>query len=196
MSGYTQTTNELLYAFYGAATTSLTTVTTAQSLTITYPAIIIPSGYMSNVGAHSSSLRFEMGGLLTATATIPTFTIGLALTSAQPPVFSATAPLVVSAAFTPAASTNQPFYMEVDIGLRTLGIGAASAVVAIGAFNCSTLTAAANTGAAPLPAVGALSPFATWETDLQYFLWPYLTLGTATTGNTLTVEFAKLYGEN
>ena len=37
---------------------------------------------------------------------------------------------------------------------------------------------------------------ATIDVDQQIFLWPYLTLGAATAGNTVTMQMAKLYGEN
>jgi hypothetical protein len=189
MSGYSQTTDELLYAFYGAATTTTITVT-PQTLIATYPEIIIPGGFMQVVGKRSSSLRLKMGGIFTATATIPTFTVGLEVTPSGGNI------LVTSGTFTPAASTNQPWALEVEIGLRTLSVAAASTVGAMGELRASTLTAAANTGAVPLPAPGAYAPNTAWESDLQYFLWPYLTLGTATAGNTMTTEYVKLYGEN
>ena len=35
------------------------------------------------------------------------------------------------------------------------------------------------------PASGVAPTFSTWEMDLSYFLWPYLTLGAATAGNTV-----------
>lgn len=198
MSGYKQIGTELLYSFYGAATVTTTTVT-PQSLMVTYPAMVVPGGYMANVGNWSSSLRLKMGGIFTATATIPTFTIGIEYTSATPPAFvtpSGGNILVTSGTFTPAASTNQPWTLQIEFGLRTLSVGAASTVLAMGDFDSSTLTAAANTGAVALPAPGAVTPNASWESDLQYFLWPYLTLGTATAGNTMITEYCKLYGEN
>ena len=35
-----------------------------------------------------------------------------------------------------------------------------------------------------------------WQSDQEYYLWPYLTLGAATASNTVTVQYVKLYGEN
>jgi hypothetical protein len=198
MSGFTQTTNEVLYAFYGAATTT-TIAATAQSLIVGYPEIVIPGSYMSVVGKRSSSLRLKMGGLLTATATIPTFTFGLEITSAVPGAFVTPAAgntLVTSAAITPVASTNVWWHMEFEIGLRTLVAGALSTVSSAGEIRSQAAFSAAGWQAYEIPATGAYAPFAQWESDLQYFLWPYLTLSAATAGNTMTTEYAKLYGEN
>ncbi len=78
MSGYKPVGVEVLFSTYQAATIS---VPTAAPVTITagWPAIIIPAGYFSDTGDWSSSLRFRMGGFMTATATVPTFSWGLAV---------------------------------------------------------------------------------------------------------------------
>lgn len=192
MSGYTGIPFEELYSCYQAATTT-TPSASAVSVTAGYPPIVVPGGYMTGLGAKSSSLRLEFGGQMTATATVPTWLFGVAFTSVTPPAFSAAAPLGVTVAFTPAAGTGAYFDAVVKIGLRTLALGAASTVVTAGRVTGDRLPSPFYTS---LPATNTAPTIATWENDLQYFLWPYLTLGAATAGNTVSLHYCALYGEN
>jgi hypothetical protein len=194
MSGYTMTMTEVLYSNWGPATTTTPTAS-AVSMTGAMPEIIVPGGFMAVTGRRSSTLKLKIGGLLTATATVPTFTFGVSYTSSTPAAFSASAVLATSAALTPtAATTNADWSMEIDIGLRTLTPGAASTVVAMGWVECAAGFAAPYRYT--IPATGTVTGVTNWEADLQYFLWPYLTLSAATTGNTVTIQYCKLYGEN
>jgi hypothetical protein len=196
VSGYQPIGGEVLYASYLAATTS---VPTASAVTITagLPPILIPPGYFKNTGSWSSSLQFLMAGLMTATATIPTWNFGLyasVATTSAPAFSSGGVTLGTTGTFTPpGAVTNVPWEMEVQVGLRALALGAASTIVTWGGFRGGALNAA---GYVPLPGTGAYTPPATWDTTQGYVLWPGLTLGAATAGNTVTVEYVKLYGEN
>jgi hypothetical protein len=203
MSGYTQTTDEILYAYYGAATVSNPAITPGVTITAGYPPIEIPANFFSNVGSRSSSLRFEIGGLATVTAAIPTwqffFYIAVATTSA--PAFATTTTLGTTGTFTPGqAATNFPWDCVLNIGLRTLVLGALSTVTCQGYVESYAFTTAAySTTAGPkvfVPASGAYSPLATYDTTQTYLIWPALSLSAATAGNTVTVEYAKLYGEN
>jgi len=203
VSGFTQTTNELLYAFFGAATVSVPTTAPGGTITAGYPPIEIPANYFTNVGSRSSSLKLKMGGLATATAVIPTWQFFLYATIAttSAPAFG-TAPTVGSTAiFTPGtAETNDVWNAEIDIGLRTLALGQASTIVAVGAFQSDVFQSAAlgiqTTTYVSMPGPGTFSPLAIYDTTQAYFLWPALQLGAATAGNTVTVEYLKLYGEN
>lgn len=192
MSGVTTTIFEELYSSYAAATTTTPTAG-AVSVTAGMPPIVVPGNYMTKLGSQSSSLRLRFGGQMTATATVPTWLVGVAFTSVTPPAFSATAPLGVTATFTPSAGTGAYFICEVDIGLRTIALGAASTIVTMGKVEGALLPSPFWNS---LPATNVAPTIATWETDLQYFLWPYLTLGAATAGNTVSLHFCKLYGEN
>lgn len=200
MSGFKPVGCELLYAYFGAATVTTPTTTPGSSMILTYPPIIIPAGYFANVGSWSSSLKLEMGGLLTSTATIPTWQFFLyAAQLANPPAFATTLTLGSTATFTPStASTNVTWEAVINIGLRTLALGAGSTVIAVGRYLSPGVSVA--TYAAPdmamMPPSGAYTPFATYDTSQSYTLWPALSLGAATAGNTVTTQYAKLYGEN
>lgn len=194
MSGYTQTTNELLHSFYGAATAS---VPSASAVTITAgtPEIVVPAGFMSALGKRSSSLCLRFGGYMTGTATVPTFAFGLAYTVfATPPVFSAGTPLAtLSNTVTPTAASGS-WDATFDIGLRSLGLGNTSTVWCSGKVMASPALTTSAWWLNPLGAGGTTDTI--WQSDQEYYLWPYLTLGAATAGNTVTVQWVKLYGEN
>jgi hypothetical protein len=203
---------ELLYAYYGAGTVTTPTTTPGSSMTLGYPPIGVPGGFMSSVGGFlkpSSSLKLVGGGLLIATATVPTFQFSLWRTVAQPATYanSGAAVLVgqtaISAALT--ATTGCWFDMEWNIGLRTLG------VVSGGSSATSTVTCTGKIGiwetgsllgttdyVLTIPAAGtSYTPTDTsWPADEQVYLWPTLSLGAGTAGNTTTMEWLKLYGES
>lgn len=194
MSGITMTQNELLHSVYQAHTTS---VPSASAVTITagQPEIVVPAGYMAALGKRSSSLCLKFGGYMTATAVVPTFAFGLARTAfATPPAFSAATPLAtISNTITPTAATGS-FDAIFEIGLRTLGLGNTSTVWCSGRVKPSPALSASEWWLNPLGAGGTTDT--AWQSDQEYYLWPYLTLGAATAGNTVTVQYVKLYGEN
>lgn len=194
MSGTTMTQNELLHSYYGAATTSVPAAA-AASIIVGMPEIKVPANYMAATGIRSSSLRLEFGGYMTATATVPTFSFGLAYTAyAQPPVFSATTPLAtISNAVTPSAATGS-FAAQWFIGLRTLGFGQGSTIWCSGSLRASPAITASEWWLNPLGAGG--TTVTVWQADTEYYLWPYLTLGAATASNTVTTQYVRLYGEN
>lgn len=197
MSGFKPVGAELLYAYHGAATTSTPTTSPGGTITATYPPIVIPAGYMDKVGSWSSSLQMNMGALMTTTATIPTwrFVIYAAVATTTAPAFSTSGiTLADTGTFTPpSAVSNSPVEFELNIGLRAIAPGAASTVIAWGRISGTILNSA---GYVPFPAAGAYTPPSTWDTTQSYILWPALILGAATAGNTVTVEYCKLYGES
>jgi hypothetical protein len=194
VSQYFPPGTELLHSFYGAATTS---VPTASAVTITagIPEVIVPASYMTGLGKKSSSLKLQFGGYLTATATVPTWAFGLAYTAfATPPAFSAATPLAtLSNTITPSAATGS-FRAEMNIGLRSMGLGNASTIWCEGQVSASPAVTTSIWWLNPLGAGG--TTVTTWQTDQEYYLWPYLTLGAATAGNTVTLQWIKLFGEN
>lgn len=186
--------SECLYAYYGAGTNSTPTTTPGSSMVVGYPAIPVPAGFMKATGPWSSSLKLQLSGFLTATATIPTFAFSLYSTSATPPAWAATNLLTTaSTANTPSSAATFPFYMEWNLGLRTAGAGGANSTIAASGFIESPGLAAPYQ--LFMPPAGSGNTFATWEPNTQYFLWPTILLSAATAGNYVTTQWCKLYGE-
>jgi hypothetical protein len=190
MSGYTNTMAELFYSYDQAATTTTPTASAVNAIA-TYPVAEIYGGWFSALGTKTTSLKLSMGGLMTATATVPTWQLSLIVGTTN--AFATSPVLVASAAFTPVAGTNAWWFMDVDIALRTLVPGGSSTISAHGKawgalFPSPFLTS--------LPATGAYTPLATYAADANAYLWPALTLSAATAGNTITTQYMKLYGEN
>jgi hypothetical protein len=194
VSQYFPPGTELLHSFYGAATTSVPAAA-AATITAGIPEVIVPASYMTGLGKKSSSLCLKFGGYMTATATVPTFAFGLAFTAfATPPAFSAATPLAtLSNTITPTAATGS-FKAEMNIGLRSMGLGQASTIWAEGQVWASPALTTSVWWLNPLGAGG--TTVTTWQTDQEYYLWPYLTLSAATASNTVTVQWIKLFGEN
>ncbi len=131
-------------------------------------------------------------------ATVPTFAWGLAVSiKATPPTFSAATPLGQTAAVIPAATgvTAASWFMDVDITLKTITGAATSVLVTMGEVRIPGVVAAPFLGAS-IPAAGAANTMSTYDVNQAYHLWPFLTLGAATAGNTVTAQYGKLYGEN
>jgi hypothetical protein len=193
MSGFTMTQVELLHAFYGAATTSVPTATTPVTITAGMPEIAVPAGYMQTLGKRSSSLELDVGGYMTATATVPTWSFGVAVTTGGTPTFGSTNVLATATTAVAPTAGSGSWALHMFIGLRTLGTGAASTVWASGVVTSNLFAAT------PLmlnPGGSGGTSFTTWQSDLEYYIWPYLTLSAATASNTVTTQYAKLYGEN
>lgn len=194
MSGYSQTSAELWYSYGAAATVSTPTVAPGSAITGGYPACEIPGKFFSTGGTPSRAAKLKMAGLMTATATIPTWQFFLYFGTTN--AFATTTILASTGTFTPTAGTNVPWDLEADIVLRTLALGSGSTIGCIGKISCPSFPSpffqflgVANAGA-------AYSPLATYAEDANAYLWPALSLGAATAGNTVTVEYMKLYLEN
>jgi len=202
LSGYQPVGTELIYAYYGAGTVSVPTTTPGSSITIGFPAVPVPAGFFKNVGNWSSSLWLRGGGLAIVTATVPTWQFSLWMTTAQPATYSAAGTLVGTTALqTPTATTGCPFLMSWQLGLRTPGVvsGAGDNTSTIVCFGDQQIIPSISAGMDfTSPAAGTTySPTCTtWPADQQCYLWPTLSLGAATAGNTVTMEWMKLYGEN
>ncbi|HEY2638453.1 MAG TPA: hypothetical protein VGI66_01030 [Streptosporangiaceae bacterium] len=196
MSGYRPVGTELLYASHQAGTVSVPTTTPGSSMTLGLPPVPVPAQDMSNTGSWSSSLRLVMRGILIATATVPTFQFSLYRTTAQPAAFATTTLVGQTAVLAaPTATTGSWCRLEFEIGLRTLALGAASTVTCLGRVDCSALASPFYADIPPGAATYTVSD-TSWPADQQVYLWPTLSLGAATAGNTFTCHQMKLYGES
>jgi hypothetical protein len=195
VSATTQTQTETLWTQGVAASAS---VPTASAVTACngWPSIPVPPGFFTKTGKLASSAKLVIQGTLTATATVPTFSFGLAMTQAQPAAFSASTLLhAISATTTPTAGTAFQYWAEWDIMLRSLSTpGAAEGtLVTTGRIRCpSGFTTPFEL---TLPQSNGVNT-QTFDPNQPLFLWPYITLSAATAGNTVTPQWGKLYGEN
>lgn len=202
MSGFTGLMFEQIYSFSGAATTTTPTAG-AVTTTGTYPSIEIPAGYLTKLGKATSSLRLMLRGNMTTTATIPTWLWGVGWTQAVPGAFSATNGVATAARTPGAAQTAAWWHLDMDIMLRTIGLGASTSttismtgtISSEGLLPSAFSTTASGEWSMPAANVTSVSSAAI-DVDQPLFLWPYVTLGAATAGNTVTTQMAKLYGEN
>jgi hypothetical protein len=176
--------SEVLWGYGQAATAS---VPTASAVTACngWPAIDIPAGYFQRLGTLTSTAKLVIQATLTATATVPTFAFGLAVTQANPAAFSVTNLLhAISATVTPVAGTAYQTWLEWDITLRAMGAPGANSTLVTTPFKLT------------MPQSNGVQTFATFDPQQVAYLWPYITLGAATAGNTITPQWGKLYGEN
>jgi hypothetical protein len=187
--------SELLWSYGQAASAS---VPTAGAVTACngWPAITIPPGYFQRLGDQTSAAKLVIQALLIATATVPTFSFGLAVTQTSPAAFAATPTMhTVSSTITPTAGSNYQTWLEWDILLRTLGApGANSTLVTSGRIRCPS--GFGTPFELTFPPTGTGNTMATYDPQQVGYLWPYITLGAATAGNTITPQWGKLYGEN
>jgi hypothetical protein len=191
--------DSLTEALWSHAQVATVSVPSASAVTITagWPTITIPAGFFTKLGDRTSSARLMLQGGLTATATIPTFAFGLAWTQANPGTFSAANLLhAISATNTPGgAVTLAQVKFEWHIGLRTLGLGAASTLVCTGDVDCPS--GFATPFKLTMPATnGSKTSASTIDVTQPIYLWPYITLGAATAGNTVTLDWGKLFGDS
>jgi len=194
VSGYGEWPTECLFST-GLAGTTTTPTAGAVNLVAGWPPIVIPGNYFTRTGANTRCLRFAFNFLLTATATVPTFAFSLYTTSVTPPAFAATNLMcTATSTVTPTAGSNYECWMEGDMFLRTLALGAGSTIVTSGRVRCPS--GFPSPFELTLPPTGTGNTFATWDSQQQYFLWPALTLGAATAGNTATAQWGKVWGEN
>ena|SRR6185437_12430161 len=193
MTGFTQTTDELLYSFAGTGT-QLNTFTTEASLMGAYPACPIPGTTLTNAGMRSSSIKIKAGGRLGG-STPPTFTWFIRLTTAQPPAWLIGGTLLgQTAAVASVSATLAPWYLEADIDLVTVAQGAASTVKTMGEVRAPL--GLGSPFAATIPANNTSPTIATIDITQQYFLWLSAACGTSLAANLIQLEYLKVYGEN
>ena len=198
MSGFTQTTNELIYAFSGTST-ALATFTAEDNLLKTYPLVKMPdmSQLFGSIGERSSSLKIRALGKASSTVT-PTYTFTLRLINAT--TFSSTTSgqtnLVLgtsTAAATVSTVTNGIWQLDVDLVLRTLHTGGTPTftVTCGGLIAGSAFSASTNS----IPAAGT-APTATLDVTQQYYLFLSAACSASSASNSINTELLKVYGEN
>lgn len=192
MSFLTGTQNELLYSSI-ATGTQLNTFTTEDSLQKTLPPVIIPAGFFYNLAAAGKSLKIKANGRLGTTGG-PTFTWSIRLLTST--TWSAGGILLGASAALTAGTTQTlaPWFMDVDVTMRTLSIAGASTAAAMGEVRGPL--ALASPFAGTIPANNTAFTVTTVDNSLQYFLFLSVACGTSNAANLIQLEMLKVYGEN
>jgi len=190
MTRYSGTDYELKDSYGGPATITTPTAAAVSMIAGLGP-LIIPAFGMGGLGTLSKSWRLRLSGVATATATVPTWKMGVAKTTTSAAAFTAG---FETATFTPAAVTGARWWADFEFTYRTLSQTNTGVVAVSGIVTGPALVPAPFS--ASIPASNGADTWTDWDIAQQYYLWPYLTLGAATAGNTVTVQTAKLYGEN
>ena len=190
MSRYAGLDYALEQSYAGPAT--ITTPTAAAvSIIVGLGPLYIPGGAFGGLGKSASSWRLRLTGLATATATVPTWKFGVAKTLTSTAAFTGG---FETATFTPNVTTAGLWWMDFELTYRTISQTNTGVVVASGEIRGASLLA--TPFGATIPASNGANTWTDWDIAQTYNLWPYLTLSAATAGNTVTVQTAKLYGEN
>ena len=192
MSFITGTQNEVLYS-YANASTNLATFTAEDNLQKTFPPVIIPAGFFLNAGATGKTLKIKAAGQL-GTTSAPTFTWSIRLLTST--TWSAAGILLGSSAALTAGTTQTlaPWFLDVDVTLRTLSIGGASTVVTMG--QVSGPLALASPFAGTIPANNTTVTATTVDNSVQYYLFLSAACGTSNAANLINLQSLKVYGEN
>jgi hypothetical protein len=193
VSFYTGTQNEVLFSNF-TASTNLATFTTEDNLQKTYPPVIIPAGFFGGDGkASGKSLRILSRGQL-GTTSAPTFTWTVRLLTST--TWSAGGVVVGTTGAVTAGSTVTlaPWTLDMTIGLRTLGIGAASTVVHMG--DVRGATALASPFIATIPAANGTFSVATVDNSTQYYLFISAACSASSASNLINMQQLIVYGEN
>lgn len=178
---------------YFAQSTQLNTFTSEDNLQKTYPPAMIRAGYILNLQDTGKSLRVKACGRL-GTTSAPTFTWSLRLLTST--TWSAGGILLGStAALTAGTSvTLAPWYLDVEIGLKTLSIGGASTLRTMGEVR-SPLGLASPFGGT-IPASNTSMEVSTFDNSVQYYLFLSAACGTNSGSNLIQTEMLKVYGDN
>jgi len=192
VSFLTGTQAEVLYNSIGAGT-QLNTFTTEDNLQKTLPPVIIPAGFFYNLAAQGKSLKIKANGRLGSTSA-PTFTWSIRLLTST--TWSAGGILLGATAALTAGTTQTlaPWFMDVDIVMRTLSIGGASTAACMGEVRGPL--ALASPFAGTIPANNTAITSTTIDNSVTYYLFLSAACGTSNAANLIELQMLKVYGEN
>lgn len=192
MSLTSGTLNECFYSSWVTGT-QLNTFTTEDNLMKTLPVCKIPAGFFPPTLGLGKALKVKASGRLGTTGT-PTFTMSLRFLTSQ--TWSAAGIGFSTAAITAGSGvTLAQWFLEVDIVMRIMLPGAASTIMVNGEFRSGTGFAAGG-GIYTLPGANVTNVAATYDTQLDNFLFLSAACGTNNALNLIQLESLKVYGEN
>jgi hypothetical protein len=187
------TQTECFYAFAGAAT-QLASFTTEDNLQKTYPVCPLPGALFKSVGQQSSSFKIKAGGQIGFTTGSPTFLWSIRLMTGT--TWSAGGVLLGATAATAALSSavvTTPWFLEVEVTLRTLGIGA-TGCTAVTMGQVDSPAGLASPGTATIPSL-AVAPTATLDNTAAYNLFLSCACGTSNSLNLINLQYLKVWGD-
>ncbi len=179
---------------YHNTSTALSNFTTEDNLQKTYPPVIIRPGTFKNLGANAKSLHVKASMRLSTTGA-PTFTWTIRLLTTT--TWSAGGILLGSTAALGAGTTQtlDPVFLDAEIGLKSLGIGATSVLRTMGEVRSPNGISAPSAGSIPANNTSPDSA-ASFDNSLQYYLFISAACGTANAANLIQMEQLKVYADN
>lgn len=186
---------DCIYSYHNAST-NLATFTTEDNLMKTYPPAILRAGTWLNAQATGKNLRVRASGQLGSTGT-PTFTWTVRLITGTTVWSAGGVPLGSTAALTTQTTVTLAYwFMDLQIGLRTLGIGGASTVVTTGTIYSPFGLATATNGGGTIPASNVAPTTATVDNSVQYLLWISAACGTSNAANLINMQSLVVTADN
>jgi hypothetical protein len=192
MSFLTGTSTEVLYSSVEAGT-QLATFTTEANLQGGLAPVIIPAGFFFNKSSLGKAIKVSARGRLGTTGS-PTFNWSVRLLTST--TWSAGGILLgaTGAVTAGATKTLSPWFLDLDITLRTLEAGAGSTLASLGIVRGPS--ALASPFAFTIPADNTAFTVATLDNSLTYYLFLSVACGTSNALNLIALEQLKVYGEN
>lgn len=183
---------DCLFSYHNAST-NLATFTTEDNLQKTYPPVILRAGTFLNASATGKTLKIKAAGQL-GTTSAPTFTWSIRLLTST--TWSAGGILLGSTSALTAGSsqTLAPWFLEAEIGLRTLSIGGASTVVTMGEVRSPLGLASPFAGT--IPANNTSVTATTVDNSVQYYLFISAACGTSNASNLINLQQLKVWADN
>lgn len=173
--------------------TQLNTFTAEDNLQKTYPPVVLRAGFILNLQDTGKSLRVKAVGRLGTTGT-PTFTLSARLLTST--TWSAGGILLGSTAALTAGTgvTLAPFFVDLEIGLKSLGIGATSTLRTMGEVRSPLGLASPFSGT--IPASNVSPDATTFDNSLQYYFFLSAACSASAAANLIQLETLKVYGDN
>ena len=195
MSFLTGTSGEVLYSCI-ATGTQLNTFTTEANLMQTLPYCIIPAGFFYNTqGATGKCLRVKAMGRLGSTGS-PTMSItARLLTSTTWSAAAGQGTITTGLQTVGATKTLSPWFLDLEIIMRTLSPGAATGVLAFGG-EWRGPSALASPFSYTLPTDNTAFTTSTYDHSLSTYLFLSAACNTSNSLNLIQLEMMKVYGEN
>ena len=176
-----------------ATGTQLATFTTEDNLQKTLKEVALFPSLWSNMMATGRGLRVKAMGRLGTTGT-PTFTWSIRFLTST--TWSAAGVGFSTAAITCGSGvTLAPWFLDIEITLRTLGAAGANSTIAVMGELRGGTSLAAGGGVYSMPAANTSFTSASFDCSINQYLFLSAACGTSSGSNLIQLEMLKVYGE-